>query len=161
MFPSHDRRGQYFNFGVSDPTKADDAITGTLVSNTLNTIKSIVGCAAGMPVLTDKASWLINGGSSGTAITPSSIVANPQSFIGANDVPPIVANYDILFVQSKGSAVRDLAYNIYFNTFTGSDISIIASHLFYGYVVEEWCWAEQPFYQACAVRDDGVLLSLS
>lgn len=155
------RPGQYFNFDVSDPTKSDDAITGTLVSNTLNTIKSIVGCAAGMLVMTDKASWLINGGSSGTAITPSSIVANPQSFIGANDVPPIVANYDILFVQSKGSAVRDLAYNIYFNTFTGSDISIIASHLFYGYTVEEWCWAEQPFYQACAVRDDGVLLSLT
>ena len=54
----------------------------------------------------------------GAALTPSSIVANPQSFVGASDVPPIVANYDVLYVQSKGSAIRDLAFNIYFNTFT-------------------------------------------
>lgn len=155
------RPGQYFNFDISDPSRSDDAVTGTVVSNTLNTIKSVVGSAAGMLILTDKASWLVNGGQSGAAITPTAIVANPQSFIGASDVPPIVANYDILYVQSKGTAVRDLAYNIYFNTFTGTDISITASHLFFGYVIEEWCWAEQPFYQALAVRSDGVMLSLT
>ena len=53
----------------------------------------------------DKASWVVNGGTAGAALTPSSIVANPQSFVGASGVPPIVANYDILYVQSKGSAI--------------------------------------------------------
>jgi hypothetical protein len=88
-------------------------------------------------------------------------VANPQSWVGANDVPPIVTNYDILYVQSKGSAIRDLSYNIYFNTFTGTDISTLSSHLFYGYDIEEWCWAEQPFYLVQAIRSDGVMLSLT
>lgn len=155
------RVGQYYNYDISSPTQADDAITGTLVSGTLNTIKSIVGTAAGMLILTDKAAWLVNGGNSGSAITPASAVANPQSYIGANDLPPIVANYDILYVQAKGSAVRDLAYNIYFNTFTGSDISILSSHLFINYTLLEWAWAEQPFHVAQAVRSDGVLLSLT
>ena len=103
----------------------------------------------------------MNGGTAGAALTPSSIVANPQSFVGASDVPPIVANYDILYVQSKGSAIRDLAFNIYFNTFTGTDISTIASHLFYSYTIDEWCWAEQPFYNVNAIRNDGTLLILT
>ena len=61
-----------------------------------------------MLILTDKGSWVVNGGSGGSAITPAAIVANPQSFVGANDVPPIVANYDILYIQSKGSGFETL-----------------------------------------------------
>lgn len=155
------RPGQTFNFDISSPVRSDDAITGTLVSVSLNSIKSVIGSFAGMLILTDKGPWLVNGGSSGSAITPTTIVANPQSFIGANDVPPIVANYDVLYVQSKGSAIRDLAFNIYFSTFTGTDISTLSSHLFFGHEILEWTWAEQPFYVAQAVRNDGVMLSLT
>jgi len=120
--------------------QASNSVTGTLVSGSLNSIKSIVGASAGMLVFTDKAVWLVNGGSAGSAITASAIVANPQSYIGASDVPPVVANFDVLFVQSKGSAVRSLSYNVYYNIFTGDDISVLASHLFYGYTINEWCW---------------------
>jgi hypothetical protein len=153
--------GSFFNFDISLPANPSDAITATIVSGELNTIKAIVPSAAGMLMLTDKASWLVNGGSSGSAITPSAIVANAQSFIGANDVPPIVANYDVLYVQSKGAGIRDLAFNIYFSVFTGTDISILSSHLFYGFEILEWAWAESPFYVVWAVRDDGVMLSLT
>lgn len=153
--------GNYFNFDTTSPVQPDNAITATLVAGVLNTIKAIVSSTAGMLILTDKSSWLVNGGTSGSAVSPSSIVANAQSFIGANDVPPIVANYDVLYVQGKGSGVRDLAYNIYFNVFTGTDISILSSHLFFGYEILEWAWAEQPFYTVWAVRNDGVLLSLT
>ena len=153
--------GSYFNFNVTDPVTASNAITETLVSGVLNTIKSIVSSTAGMLVLTDKSTWLINGGSSGSAVSPTAIVANIQSNTGASDIPPIVANYDVLFVQSKGSAVRDLTYNIYFNVFTGMDISTTASHLFFGYKITGWAWAESPFYVVWAVRNDGVMLTLT
>src|SRR6185312_8233364 len=147
--------GHPFNFNVHNPVEDDDAISGTLVANTLSTIKSIVSVPAGMLIFTDKAAWVVTGGfvSQGIAgaVSPTPIVAGAQSFIGANDMPPIVANYDILFVESNGSKVRDLAYNIYFNVFTGADISVIASHLFYGFELLEWAWAEQPFYQVWAV----------
>lgn len=153
--------GLYYNFDISLPVIASDSITGTLVSGTLNTIKSIVGSSAGMIILTDKAVWLVNGGSPGSAITAITAVANPQSYIGASDVPPLVINYDVVFVQSKGSAIRSLSYNVYYNIFTGNDVSVMSSHLFFDYTVEEWCWAEQPFYSAQAVRDDGVLLAMT
>jgi len=155
------RPGQYFNFNVSNPTRADDAITATLAAGILQTIKSIVSSTSGMLVLTDNTSWILNGGSAGSAITPAAIVANAQSYNGANDIRPIVANYDVLYVQEKGSSVRDLAFNIYFNVFTGSDISIISSHLFFGHQVIDWAWAEEPFRIVWAIRDDGLLLSLT
>jgi hypothetical protein len=153
--------GFYYNFDISNPITAGDSVTGTLVSGTLNTIKSIVGSAAGMLLFSDQAVWLVNGGSPGSAITPISAVANPQSYIGANDVPPLVVNYDILFVTAKGSAVRSLSYNVYYNIFTGTDISVVSSHLFFNYTIDEWCWAEQPFYFAHAIRSDGQILALT
>lgn len=157
--------GSPFNFNIHNPVAADDSISGTLVANTLSTIKSIVSVPAGMLIFTDKAAWVVTGGfvSQGIAgaVTPTTIVAGAQSFIGANDIPPIVANYDILFVESNGAKVRDLAYNIYFNVFTGTDISITASHLFYGFELLEWTWAEEPFYEVWAVRNDGTMLTLT
>jgi len=157
--------GSPFNFNTHNPVEDDDAITGTLVANTLSTIKSIVSVPAGMLIFTDKAAWVVTGGfvSQGIAgaVTPTTIVAGAQSFVGANDMPPIVANWDILFIESNDAKVRDLAYNIYFNVFTGTDISITSSHLFYGFSLTEWAWAEQPFYEVWAVRNDGQMLTLT
>ena len=153
--------GAYYNFNVSSPVQATDAITGALVSGQLNTIKAMIPQTSGLLILTERASWLVNGGSNGSAVSPSALVANAQSFNGISDVPPIVANFDILYVQAKGSIVRDSAYNIYANVFTGTDISVLSSHLFYDHTVVEWAWAEEPFKVVWAVRDDGVMLTLT
>ena len=153
--------GAYFNFDVSAISQATDSISGTLVSGQLNTIKSMVSQTTGLLMFTDRNSWLINGGSAGSAISPSALVANAQSFNGISDVPPIIANFDVLYVQAKGSIIRDSAYNIYANVFTGTDISAISSHLFYGYTIDEWAWAEEPFKVVWAVRSDGAMLSLT
>lgn len=153
--------GQYYNFDVSTIAQADDSITGTLVSGQLNTIRWMVPQTSGLLVFTDRNSWLINGGSAGSAISPSALVANAQSFNGIADVPPIIANYDVLYVQAKGSIIRDSVYNIYANVYTGTDISAISSHLFYGFTIEEWAWGEEPFKVVWAIRSDGTMLTLT
>lgn len=153
--------GAYFNYDISTISQATDAITGTLVSGQLNTIKAMVGQTSGLLMFTDRSSWLINGGSPGSAISPSALVANPQSFNGISDIPPIISNFDVLYVQAKGSIVRDSAYNIYANVYTGTDISAISSHLFFGYTITGWAWAEEPFKIVWAVRSDGTMLTLT
>ena len=153
--------GAYFNFNVSQITQADDSITGTLVSGQLNTIKQMVPQTSGLLMFTDRTSWLINGGSPGSAISPQALVANPQSFNGIADVTPIIANFDVLYVQAKGSIIRDSTYNIYANVFTGTDISAIASHLFFGYSITSWAWSEEPFKIVWAIRSDGTMLTLT
>lgn len=153
--------GNYFNYDVSIPVQGDNSITASIVSGQLNNIKAMIPQSGGLIVLTDGGSFLLNGGSLGSAITPTDATANAQSFLGCNDMPPIVVNYDVLYVQSKGSSVRDASYNFYANVFTGSDISVLSSHLFFGYKLTEWAWAEEPYKIVWAIRNDGTLLSLT
>lgn len=153
--------GSYYNYNTSNPVEDDDVITASLVSSQLNTIKSLVSMQSGLIIMSDVAAWQINGGGAGAAITPANATAQTQSYVGASDLPLIVSNYDVLFVQSKGSIVRDMSYNFYANVWTGADISILSSHLFYGYSLLQWAWAEEPFKIVWAVRDDGILLSLT
>lgn len=155
------RPGLYYNFDKSFPTQGNDSITAPIVSGQLANIKSMLPQPAGLIIFTDGPSYLVNGGSAGSAIAPDSVAANAQSFVGANDMPPIVANYDILYVQARGSAVRNASYNFYANVFTGADISAISSHLFFGYELTEWAWDEEPYKIVWAVRSDGALLSLT
>ena len=158
--------GSDYNFDVSNPTQADDAITAELVSLEVNEIKSMIPMPSGLIMLTTKGAWQVSGGAGGVAtqggpITPSTITATPQAYVGANDVPPILVNYDILFVQAKGSIVRDLTYNIYANIYTGNDISILSSHLFFGHQIREWTYSEEPFKAIWCVREDGIALCLT
>lgn len=153
--------GNYYNYNTSFPVQEDDAIVAPIVSGQLSNIKSMIPQSGGLIVFTDGVSYLINGGALGAPVTPASITANAQSFLGANDMPPIVVNFDILNVQSKGSSVRDSTYNFYANVFTGSDISILSSHLFFGYQLLEWAWGEEPYKIIWSIRNDGTLLSLT
>jgi hypothetical protein len=160
------KTGAPYNFDVSNPTQANDSISGALVSLEVNEIKSLVPMPTGLVALTTKGAWQINGGAGGVAtqggpITPATATATPQAYIGANDVPPIVVNYDIIFVQQKGSIVRDMTFNIYANIYTGNDISIMSNHLFYDHQILEWAYAEEPFKIIWCVREDGILLSLT
>jgi hypothetical protein len=160
------KTGSYYNFDISNPSQPNDSIDARLVSLEVNEIKSMVPMPTGLIMLTTRGAWLISGGAGGVAsqggpITPLSITATSQAYIGANDVPPILINYDIFFIQQKGSIVRDLTYSIYSNIYTGNDISIMSSHLFYGHQIVEWAYAEEPFKTIWAVREDGTLLSLT
>lgn len=153
--------GSPFNFNISNPTQPDDSIQETLTNTVLNSIKSALTVSAGLVIFTDKGAWLLNGGSAGSPISALDIVANPQAYSGASDVPPIVTTQDVLYIQAKGSIVRDLSYNFYLASYVGADISIISSHLFFGFSLLQWAWAEEPYKIVWAVRSDGVLLSLT
>lgn len=151
--------GAFSNFDISNPISPSDAITGTLVSRQVNAIKYMVGMPGGLIMLTSGGAWQVSGGSPNAAVTPTTITATPQAYNGCSNVPPLVVNYDILYVFN--STVRDLAYNFYTNIYTGTDISILSNHLFIGHSIKEWTYAEEPFKVVWAVRDDGKLLSLT
>lgn len=155
------RPGASFNFNVTDPVRADNAFQGNLKSGQLNTIQAAISQPQGLVVFADNAAWLLNGGSAGSAFDATNLVANPQIFNGAASLPPIAAVDDILYVQAKGSIVRDLIFNWNKQVYTGADISVQSSHLFYGYTLLEWAFAEEPFKLIWVVRSDGVMLSLT
>lgn len=153
--------GQFNNFDISDPIQPSDSIVGTLVSRQVNNIKYMVSMPGGLIMLTGGGAWQVSGGSSGAVLTPSTITATPQAYNGCADVEPLTINYDILYVQQKGTVVRDLSYSFYTNIYTGADLSVLSNHLFAGYSIIQWTYAEEPFKIIWAVRSDGALLSLT
>lgn len=153
--------GLFLNMDSSDPSQANDAIIGTPWAQQINGIQFMIPMPGGLVVLTGKGAWQISGGAS-AAITPSDQDAVPQAYNGCNDhVPPIVVDYDILYVQSKGSVVRDLSYNFFANIYTGTDKTVLSNHLFSNYTISQWAFAEEPYKVIWAVRNDGILLSFT
>lgn len=153
--------GLFNNMDSSIPVSDSDAIIGTPWAQQVNGIQFLVTMPGGLVILTGKGAWQLNGGSS-ASITAANQVATPQAYNGCHDhVQPIVVNYDILYVQSKGSIVRDLSYNFFVNIYTGTDLTVLSNHLFSFHQVNQWTWAEEPFKLVWLIRDDGKLLSLT
>lgn len=157
--------GSFQNFDSSNPTQDDDSLTGSPWAQQVNGIQWMINMPGGLVVLTALGAWQLSGGGgagSPVAITPSNQIANPQAYNGVNPLlRPIVINYDILYVQAKGSVVRDLSYNFFVNIYTGTDMTVLSNHLFDGYTLVRWDWSEEPFKLLWAVRNDGVLLCLT
>lgn len=153
--------GAYKNMDSSIPTIDSDAFTGNPWAQQVNGIQFMQPMTGGLIVLTGNGAWNLSGGDK-AAITPSDQTAASQAYNGCNQkVPPIVINYDILYVQSKGSIIRDLSYNFYVNIFTGTDTTVLSNHLFNYHQIIQWSYAEEPYKLVWGVRDDGVLLSLT
>jgi hypothetical protein len=155
--------GAFNNFNQSDPIQDDDEITGTIVSTQLNSIRSMLPMPGGLIMLSGKAAFTLSSGQGANAtlaVTPANATIVPQAYNGSSDVPPVVVNEDILYVQAKGAIVRDLSYNIYAAIYTGTDVSIRSNHLFFNHQILQWTWAEEPFKTVWSIRDDGIALAL-
>lgn len=158
--------GAFTNFDVSNPVIDTDAIIGTPWSQQVNGIQWMLNMPGGLVIFTGLGAWQLSGGGGGlatsAALTPSNQVANPQAYNGCSPLlPPIPINYDILYVQEKGSIVRDLSYNFFVNIYTGTDMTVLSNHLFDGYTAIQWAWSEEPNKLIWLVRNDGILLCLT
>jgi hypothetical protein len=155
------RPGLFNNMDSSTPVTSGDSITGTPWAQQVNGIQFLVPMPGGLVVLTGKGAWQVNGGQN-AAITPSNQNAVPQAYNGCHDtVTPITINYDILYVQSKGSIARDLAYNFFTNIYTGTDLTVLSNHLFINRQIIQWAWAEEPYKTIWVVMSDGQMLCLT
>ncbi len=153
------KSGDYKDFGKSVPQVDDDAITYTYAGRQLNKILHLIDVGS-LVVLTSGGEYKVNGDQTGT-LTPSTFNFSSQGQNGSSDVPPIAISNVALYVQQKGGAVRDLAYSFDVDGFQGSDLTILANHLFIGHQIVDWAIAIAPFSVVWCVRDDGILLGLT
>lgn len=160
------QNGLYLNFDTHFPVVDDDAITATPWSVAVDGVQWMVNMPGGLVVLTGQSAWQLTGtgGSSlnPEPLTPTSEQAQPQAYNGCSPVvPPIKIDYQILYVQAKGSIYREFTYQIFQNNYQGIDLTEISSHLFLGFTILEHTWCEEPYKTLWSVRDDGVMLSLT
>jgi hypothetical protein len=153
------RTAGYLDFGMNVVLLDDDAITFTVASREVNYVRHMIEMTD-LIVLTSSGEWIIQGDANGV-LTPSSISVKRQGYNGCSDVPPIVVNYTIIYIQSKGSQVRSLAYQFQTDSYIGEDMTVMSSHLFQGHTILEWAFQQIPYSCIWAVRDDGVLLGFT
>lgn len=148
--------GSYTDFSISDPIAADDSFTKTLSSREAFTILSMVPMND-LIVLTDSTEFRIRSADGG-ALTPLSFEAKSQSYDGAAGMIPEIVNNRVFFVQTMSREVRDFAYSWESDGYTGTIVSLLASHLFESRSVLSLCWQRFPWSVLWCVCSDGVLL---
>lgn len=148
--------GNYSSMRVSQPTRDDDAITFTIASQKVNEIRHIVALDS-LIILTSGGEWQVTEGQD-DVLTPSTVGVKPQSFFGASDVMPVYVGNDALYIQERGSRLRSIGYKFETDNYTGTDLSILAQHLFEEFEILDMQYAQEPRSTIYALRDDGVLL---
>ena len=158
--------GLFKNFDTSIPTIATDAITASPWTEQVNGIQWLVPMPGGLIAMTGSRAWQIIGEGSyqlnQNPVTPAATQAQPQAFNGCSaTIPPIVIDYDVLYVEAISDVVRDLSWNFWVNIYTGADLTILSSHLFLYRQILQWTWARNPYKVLWAVCNDGILLAMT
>lgn len=155
------RTGFPSNFDISSPLQDDDAVTFRIAGNDHNPIRHLIGLK-GLIALTGGGAWVVTGGGSPKApITPSSLDADQQGYIGVSECRPALVGNSILYVEARGANVHDLQFEQQVEGLGGRDLSIYAAHLFDGFQITELAHAQNPHSIVWAVRNDGTLLGLT
>lgn len=147
------------SFRTSRPSRDDDAVTFTIAARQVNEIRHLLPLDS-LLILTSGAEWKTTEGQD-QVFTPSTVGVRTQSYNGSSTVPPVVINNTALYVQDKGTRVRDLGYEFSADSYTGGDLSLLSEHLFEGRTVVEMAYAEEPYGVLWCAMSDGVLLGLT
>lgn len=138
------------------PTRADDRIEITAVTSDADKIKHAV--ALDSLILFTSSSELRVYTQNSDALAPDSIAVRAQSYIGANDVQPVIVNSNVVYVASRGGHVRHLRYAYANGGYTTDDLSLRATHLFDGYDVVDITLSKAPVQTLYCVSSNGALL---
>lgn len=153
------RSNQFHNFTVSSPLQEDDAVTFTVVGRKVNRINNFIELGR-LVVLSSGAEVSINGDSAGV-LSPTEINPKQYSNTGSAAIAPLIVGGNALYVQARGSVVRDLSFDIEVDGYRGNDLTIFSAHLFDQYTLLDWAYQQIPHSVIWAVRNDGILLGLT
>ena len=150
----------YAPSGIDGTIAANNAISFSLNSNTVNAIRWMVSDERGMLVGTAGGEWLVRASSLQEAITPTNVQAKQPSSYGSAQVPAIKVGKATLFVQRNGKKLRELAYVYVSDGFEAPDLSLIAEHILPTAVVQASVM-NAPQQVVWVVRSDGTLVSMT
>lgn len=151
------RSGTESNMTYTIPSQDDNSITVRLRARRADTIRHIVPLSD-LILLTSGGEWKIPGS---TVVTPSSLSYNPEDYIGASNVKPVVTGGSVLYAQDRGGRVRELNFVWQQQGYRSSDLSVMAPHLFDTFTIMSAAYTRAPYSFAWFARSDGVLLGLT
>lgn len=153
------KSGDYGNFATYTPITEDAPIELTIASqevsaaNWMVPLRSLILGTSGME-------WELSG-QGDSAFSAKNAHATPQSYWGSSLKRAMIIGNVILHVSSSGSQVRNLQYDFGSDSYAGTDLSIMASHLLERYKLVDWTYQKNPDSIIWGVRSDGALLGLT
>ena len=155
------KSGDYENMdaNIGGTIVDDDAIIYTIASNQVNAIRFmtatrtlIIGTAGG--------EFIVSGGGTDSAVTPTNILIKKQSNHGAANVDAIAVGNATLFLQRAKRKIRELAYNFDVDGYIAPDMTILAEHISEGGLTQI-AYQQEPNQIVYGVRGDGELVGLT
>lgn len=153
------RTNLFTNFTVSSPIQDDDAVTFSLSGRQVNEIRHLVDLGR-LIVFTTSGEWLIGGDSAGI-LKPNAISPQQQGYNGSAILAPLPITGNVLYVQARGSIVRDLGFDLNVDGYAGNDLTIFSAHLFDAFTIKDWTYQRIPHSLVWIARSDGKLLALT
>lgn len=147
------------NFMVSTPLQDDDAVTFSIVGRQVNEVHHLLDLGK-LLMFTESGEWVVDGDSAGI-LTPSGINPRQHTANGSGALAPIVVNGTALYVQARGSIIRDLGFDFASDGYRGNELTIFSAHLFDDYTLTDWDYQQIPHSIVWVVRNDGTLLGLT
>ena len=141
------------------PTQDSDRIAVRVAARESSRIQHIVPLAHLM-LLTGSAEWRVSP-LNDDAITPASMSVRPQSYVGANNVQPLVINNTMLYVANRGGHLRECGYNYQAGGFVSNDVCLRSPHLFDNLDVVDMAFAKAPWPIAWAISTNGKLIAFT
>ncbi len=152
--------GDYENFSVdkeSGTVTDDSAISVNLLSLSSYQITHL-NAGNDLIVLTDGNEWTISGTET---VTPSNITPRLQQNYGCNTTEPVRVGNRLVYVQRRGSIIRDMAYSYDTDSYGGYDLTLLAKHLITGREITDSTFAQEPDSIIYFVGSDGEILCLT
>jgi len=151
--------GDFSAFGVSVPLVASDAVTFTLDSGTQNKIQWMIsGKALNVGTLGNE--WTVTGTDS-AALTPENILAQRQTNNGSASNKPMLVGLTTLFIERHGRTVNEFMYDLNYDSYKTTDMSILSPHVTDYYSIVDWAYQQTPESIIWCIREDGQLLGLT
>lgn len=154
------RTGDYGNFSVekaSGTVTDDSAVALAFVSRKQFKILHLI-VSTDLIVLTAGNEWTVSGSDT---VTPSKAVPKMQTTRGCSTVEPLMIGGRIVFVQGRGSTVRDMAYSYETDSYGGNDLTLLAKHIIENVQIVDSAYKQEPDSTIYFVRSDGTMACLS
>lgn len=154
------RIGFHSNFSIRSPLQDDDAVTFRLVSRGAQDVRSLIDLKR-LLVMTGRGEWKIQGDGEGGALVPTGINPDRQGYTGTAYVRPQIIGQTVIFVQARGTRVRDLSFEQEIGGMGSRDLTVYSRHLFKRKTIARMALAITPDTVLWCVRSDGTLLGLT
>lgn len=135
------KSANFKNFTYSTPLQDDDAVTFNVAGRRVNEIRHLIDLEK-LIVFTSGSIISIEGDTAGI-IRPGQVNPKTRAYRGASIVTPVIVGTSIVYVQARGSVVRDLISDA-IESYKDSDLTIFATHLFKGYTIIDMVYQENP-----------------